>query len=70
MNINAVWYKKHKLKIPTTLVERVKWHEAHLKHCGCPSSLGFGEASRKNVPPTILTELKNQGKQERLKKNI
>lgn len=38
--------------MPSTLAERVKWHEEHLKHCGC----------RKDVPPTILAEFKKQGK--------
>jgi hypothetical protein len=52
MKINASWHKENKLKMPSTLALRVKWHEAHLKHCGC----------RKNLPPTILAEFKNQGK--------
>ena len=50
--INAVWHKKHKLSMPSTLAERVKWHEEHLKHCRC----------RKDVPPTIMAEKKKQGK--------
>ena len=52
MKINAAWHKKHKLVMPSTLAERVKWHEAHLKYCRC----------RKDVPPTILAEFKKQGK--------
>ncbi len=50
--INTAWHEKNKLKMPTTLAERVKWHEAHLKACRC----------RKDVPPTIAVELKKQGK--------
>ena len=49
---NKAWHQKHKLKMPSTLAERVKWHEAHLKHCRC----------RKDVPKTIAAELKKQGK--------
>ena len=51
-SINKAWHAAHKMPMPTTLTQRVKWHEAHLKHCRC----------RKDVPPTIATELKKQGK--------
>ncbi len=49
--INAEWHKKNKMKMPTTLAKRVKWHEEHLKNCAC----------RKDVPPTILKEFKKLG---------
>ncbi len=52
MKINAAWHSKNKMKMPTTLADRVKWHEEHLKHCQC----------RKDVPPTILVEFRKQGK--------
>jgi hypothetical protein len=52
MKINAEWHKKNKMKMPTTLAERVVWHEGHLKNCGC----------RKDVPPSILAEFNKQGK--------
>lgn len=51
MKINAAWHKKNKMKMPSTLAERVKWHAEHLKNCAC----------RKDVPPTILAEFKKQG---------
>ncbi len=38
--------------MPTTLPERVAWHEAHSKHCNC----------RKDLPKTIVAALKKQGK--------
>lgn len=38
--------------MPSTLEERVQWHEEHLKNCGC----------RKNLPPTIIAALQAQGK--------
>lgn len=52
MKINAEWHKKNKMKMPTTLTERVMWHEEHLKNCGC----------RKDLPPTILAEFNKKGK--------
>lgn len=50
--LNKIWHEKHKMAMPTTLDERVKWHEQHLKHCGC----------RKDLPKTIVAALKAQGK--------
>jgi hypothetical protein len=51
-SINKTWHEKHRMKMPTTLEERTKWHEAHLKNCGC----------RKDLPKTIIVALKSQGK--------
>jgi hypothetical protein len=50
--INKAWHAHHKLSMPSTLAQRVRWHEQHLKHCGC----------RKDVPPTIVAALKAHGK--------
>jgi hypothetical protein len=52
MAINKAWHLKHKLKMPSTLQERVKWHEQHMKHCDC----------RKDLPKTIVAVLEAQGK--------
>lgn len=52
MKINAIWHKKNRMVMPTTLAERVAWHEEHLKHCSC----------RKDLPKTILAELKKRAK--------
>ena len=52
MKINEEWHNKNKLKMPSTIAQRVEWHEKHLTNCRC----------RKDVPPTILAELKKQGK--------
>jgi hypothetical protein len=41
--INARWHKKNKMPKNATLQERINWHKAHLKHCGC----------RKDVPETL-----------------
>ena len=50
--MNKSWHEKHKLNMPSTLEQRVKWHEQHLKHCDC----------RKDLPKTIVAALKAQGK--------
>jgi hypothetical protein len=50
--INKQWHETHRLGMPTTLQQRVQWHEQHLKHCGC----------RKDLPKTIVAALKAQGK--------
>jgi len=50
--INPAWHEKHRMPMPSTLAQRVKWHEMHLKQCGC----------RKNLPKTIVAALKKEGK--------
>jgi hypothetical protein len=42
MSINAEWHRKHRMPKNPSLAERIKWHKAHAKHCGCrpvPASL-------------------------------
>lgn len=51
-SFNKNWHAKHKLSMPSTLAERVKWYVAHSKHCSC----------RKDMPKTIVAALKAQGK--------
>lgn len=50
--INQIWHQKHTIPMPSTLEQRVRWHIAHLKHCGC----------RKDLPPTIVLAMKADGK--------
>lgn len=50
-SMNAEWHKKHPMPMPSTLDQRVRWHEQHRKHCEC----------RKDVPPTIAAEFKKRG---------
>ncbi len=50
--INKKWHEKHIVPMSSTLKQRVAWHVAHLKHCGC----------RKDVPKTIIEALKAEGK--------
>ena len=49
--INAKWHAAHRMPMPTTLDQRVAWHIAHARHCGC----------RPDLPPTIVAELKRRG---------
>jgi len=35
MALNARWHAKHPMLKPATLEQRVKWHVAHAKACGC-----------------------------------
>jgi hypothetical protein len=50
-NINAEWHRVNRMPPKATLEQRVQWHLAHLKACGC----------RTDLPATIVTELKRQG---------
>jgi len=35
MPINAAWHTKHPMPPRATLAQRIRWHVAHAKHCGC-----------------------------------
>jgi hypothetical protein len=35
MKINKVWHEKHRMSKNATLIQRINWHIAHAKHCGC-----------------------------------
>jgi len=43
MRINEAWHKKHRMPKNPTAGQRVKWHKAHLKYCGC----------RKDIPASL-----------------
>jgi hypothetical protein len=49
--INAKWHKQHVMPMGSTLSQRVDWHVAHAKACGC-----------REIPPTVLKELRRLGK--------
>ena len=49
--INAKWHRQHVMPMGSTLSQRVKWHVAHAKACGC-----------REMPPTVLAELRRLGK--------
>jgi hypothetical protein len=44
--INATWHAKHRLPQGATLDQRVAWHIAHARWCGCRA-----------VPPRIRAEI-------------
>ncbi|MEK6700219.1 MAG: hypothetical protein AABZ10_14405 [Nitrospirota bacterium] len=33
--MNREWHRAHKIPEKATLEERIKWHVAHAKKCGC-----------------------------------
>lgn len=35
MKINKAWHLKHKMPENPTMEQRIKWHLAHAKNCGC-----------------------------------
>jgi hypothetical protein len=48
--LNAAWHRRHPMPPNATMDQRVKWHLAHAKACGC-----------REIPRTVLTELKARG---------
>ena len=38
--INAVWHEAHPMPARATLDQRVEWHVAHAKACGCRAITG------------------------------
>ncbi len=35
MPINKAWHDQHRMPVNATPAQRLKWHEAHAKNCGC-----------------------------------
>ncbi len=35
MAINGAWHRNHLMPKNATAAQRLKWHEAHAKHCDC-----------------------------------
>jgi hypothetical protein len=33
--LNNSWHDKHRMPPNATLAQRIRWHLAHRKHCGC-----------------------------------
>ena len=48
--LNAAWHDAHPMPPRPTLDQRVTWHVAHAKACGC-----------RTMPPTVVAELKRRG---------
>lgn len=47
--LNAEWHKKNPMPPKATLDDRVKWHLAHAKTCGC-----------REMPESVKAELKRR----------
>jgi len=54
MPINSAWHAKHLMPARATLAQRVKWHVAHAKHCGC-----------RPMPRTVQAALARQSAQRK-----
>jgi hypothetical protein len=50
--MNASWHKRHPMPMGSTLDQRVEWHVAHARACGC-----------REMPPTVIKELKRRARQ-------
>jgi hypothetical protein len=50
MSLNAEWHKSHRMPARASLDQRVSWHLAHVKACGCRA-----------IPATVLRELARRG---------
>lgn len=48
--INAEWHGRHPMPKNATMDERVKWHVAHARECGC-----------REIPKTVIAELERRG---------
>jgi len=47
--MNKEWHKANKLSQKASVDDRIRWHLAHAKKCGC-----------RPVPKTLLTEIKKR----------
>jgi hypothetical protein len=52
--ISARWHEQHPMPKRASLSQRVRWHVAHAKACGC-----------RDIPRTVLTELRRRGEELR-----
>jgi hypothetical protein len=48
--LNKPWHEKHRMPKNATFAQRVKWHTAHQKNCGC-----------RPVPAGLLKQMKEKG---------
>jgi predicted DNA-binding protein (MmcQ/YjbR family) len=55
--LNAVWHRAHPMPVRATTAQRLKWHLAHAKACGCrpiPASLAKLQAPPAREKPARL----------------
>ncbi len=48
--INADWHTKHPMPKNASMDERIRWHVAHARTCGC-----------REIPKTVLAEMERRG---------
>lgn len=48
--LNAAWHRANRMPARAALEQRVEWHLAHAKACGC-----------RNLPASIVRELERRG---------
>ena len=51
---NAGWHEKHPTPRPATLAQRVRWHVAHARACGC-----------RPMPHTVVVALEREKRARR-----
>jgi hypothetical protein len=55
MALNAAWHRQHPMPKPATPAQRLDWHLAHAKQCGCH-----------DPSPQMLAELRRQARATRV----
>lgn len=55
MGLDAAWHEKHRMPKNATPAQRLKWHEAHAKHC---HRRPFTEAMRMKLQRALAAEAK------------
>ncbi|HUL73732.1 MAG TPA: hypothetical protein VLT86_11560 [Vicinamibacterales bacterium] len=48
--LNAAWHRAHRMPKNATLDQRVRWHAAHARHCGC-----------RDLSPAMAAEIRRRG---------
>lgn len=56
--INATWHKQHRMPRRPTAAERLEWHVAHAKACGC-----------RKLTTVMLARLRNAAREEGKKRS-
>jgi hypothetical protein len=59
MKINAAWHSKHRMPKNATVAQRIKWHVAHAKQCGC-----------RPIPPGLAAELRASARRGRVQGSV
>jgi hypothetical protein len=54
MPINAAWHAEHPMPRDAGFEQRVEWHEAHARECGC-----------RKPPPDIAARLEKRSRETR-----